>query len=115
MDSMPTYTKHCEFVSSRPYKHWYFIEDTEIYGAIDLFLHPCRFYEGVYEIGIFLFERFKYKGIGTQSFTLLLKKHPEIKTYIANIHPYNEASRTFFEKLGFKHIQQTYEYEVGDA
>ncbi len=44
----------------------------------------------------------------TSSDEKLMEAHPR-KKYLANINPANERSIHMFEKLGFKHIQNTYE------
>lgn len=98
--SMPTLEEHAEFVRSRPYHAWYLIELPATWaGAI--YLTKGR------EIGVHLFEAFQGKGIGSQAVEALMERWPG--KFRANINPRNERSLAFFEKLGFKPLQVTYE------
>lgn len=98
---MPSLEEHCRFVQSRPYLAWYLIEEEPdgIVGAI--YLSHMR------EVGLFIFNKYWNRGFGMQAIELLRAKHPG--RLLANINPANERSIRFFRKLGFKHIQNTYE------
>ena len=97
---MPSWEDHVAFIKSEPYQAWYLIEvNDEIVGSI--YLSKQR------EVGLFLFEKFKGQGYGRQALARLKYLHPG--RLLANINPKNEASRKFFEREGFKLIQQTYE------
>lgn len=96
---MPSVADHEKFVFSIPYLAWYLIEvDGEYVGAV--YLSDQR------EIGVSIFSRHRGNGYGTQAVNLLMQMHPG--RFLANINPSNDASIKFFEKLGFKHIQNTY-------
>ena len=64
------------------------------------------------EVGIFIFKMWQRKGIGKAAIEELLQRHPG--NLLANINPNNERSIQFFEELGAKHIQNTYEICGGD-
>ena len=99
---MPTYDEHREFVRSKPYDAWYLIKTNgEYIGAIYL--------TNASEIGISLFREHQGKGFGARAVRMLMRKYPSRKRYLANINPRNELSIRFFQKLGFTHIQNTYE------
>lgn len=99
---MPTLAEHCEFVESRPYRAWYFIEDgKQVVGSV--YLSNQR------EIGIFVFNRHQGKGYGEQAVKTLMAKWPG--KFYANINPRNIRSHAFFERMGFKPLQVTYAHE----
>lgn len=99
--TMPTFHEHCEFVRSDPYYAWYIIhdDDRQIIGTV--YLTKGR------EIGVSIFEHRRGHGFGTEAVLKLMETHPG--KFLANINPKNGPSIRFFEKLGFKHIQNTYE------
>ena len=99
---MPTWDKHCLFISSHPYVAWYLITVDDVVGSVYLTLKD--------EIGIFIFNEYHSKGYGSQAIKLLMEKHPRDR-YLANMNPENYKSSGMFMKLGFKHIQDTYVYE----
>jgi RimJ/RimL family protein N-acetyltransferase len=98
---MPTWEEHVAFAQSQPYQAWYLIEhDGEIAGSTCL--------TAANEIGVFLFAAFEGKGLGPSAVKLLINMHPA-KRFLAHINPANQASMEMFEKLGFRHVQNTYE------
>lgn len=99
---MPTWNEHCLFVANHPYLAWYLIEIDEVVGSVYL--------THLNEIGIFIFIEHQGKGYASKAIKLLMKKHPRPQ-YLANINPANDGSIKMFQKLGFKHIQNTYSYE----
>ena len=100
--SMPNYDQHVKFVLSEPYSVWYVIlvNDKKL-GSIYLSKQD--------EIGIFLANDMKGKGIGNIALQLLMRKNPR-KRYLANISPKNKKSLEFFKKNNFEFIQYTYEF-----
>jgi RimJ/RimL family protein N-acetyltransferase len=99
---MPNYDEHVKFVLSNPYSAWYVIlVNGEKSGSVYLSKQD--------EIGIFLINNMKGKGIGRSALELLMKKNPR-KRYLANISPKNNKSIKFFEKNNFNLIQYTYEF-----
>jgi RimJ/RimL family protein N-acetyltransferase len=99
---MPSWDEHVAFVQSKPYQAWYLIEhDGEIAGSTCL--------TAANEIGVFLFPAFQGKGLGPSAVTLLMSMHPA-KRFVAHINPANQASIEMFERLGFRHVQNTYEF-----
>lgn len=98
---MPTWEEHIAFVESKPYKAWYLIKNDEKWvGAIYL--------SKMNEIGIFIFKQSQSKGVGKDAVNELMKLHPS-ERFLANIAPHNIKSINFFEGMGFKMIQRTYE------
>jgi RimJ/RimL family protein N-acetyltransferase len=98
---MPTRKEHEAFVERHPYT-WYFICADENYDII---------YGSVYvtnkrEVGIQIFNEYKNTGVATLALKQLMEIHEG--TLYANINPDNAPSIKFFEKHGFKHIQNTY-------
>lgn len=99
---IPNYDEHVRFVLSEPYSVWYvIIVNGEKSGSIYLSKQD--------EIGIFLSNDMKGKGIGNIALQLLMEKNPR-KRYLANISPKNKKSSKFFEKNNFELIQYTYEF-----
>lgn len=100
--AMPTWAEHENFVDSQPYRHWYLIarEDEKYVGACYL-THDN-------EIGIGILSAYKGNGYGPRAVRLLMSAFPGARL-LANINPANTASIRMFEKLGFRHCQNTYE------
>ena len=102
---MPTWTDHVNFITSNPYEAWYLIEKdpSEYLGTIYLTRNN--------EIGINLFPKYRGMGYGPQAITKIMELKGK-RRYLANINPKNERSKKMFEKLGFVHIQNTYELKI---
>ena len=99
---MPTYTQHCQFVSSEPYRAWYLVQDDSItVGATYLTRNG--------EIGIAVFEEQRGKGYAEAAIKMLMERHDG--PFLANINPKNGASIGLFRKLGFEILQETYSHE----
>lgn len=100
---MPTFNQHTKFVQSKPYKVWYIIAGYggRVLGSIYISKQD--------EIGISVFEDYIGKGVGGAAVKELMRKHDG--PFLANINPKNTASIKFFESLGFKLLQVTYEKE----
>lgn len=100
---LPSFINHLRFVDSKPYLAWYLVElRGTVIGAT--YLTRQR------EIGIFLFREHQMMGYGAKAVQLLMDAHPG--SFLANIAPSNPGSSEFFENLGFKLIQHTYELEA---
>lgn len=105
---MPSLREHLDFVESRPYKGWFVIlkktdSVSEIpVGAVYLTKND--------EIGISVDPDYQRQGIGPRAIKIVMAlPWGDKPRFLANINPQNEPSIRMFEKLGFKHIQQTYE------
>ena len=99
---MPSKEGHARFVDAQPYEAWYFIFcDGKIVGAVYL--------SRLNEIGVFIFKRWYGNGFGPQAVQELISRHGSGR-YLANINPSNEKSKRMFIGLGFKVIQETYEF-----
>ena len=96
---MPTIEEHAEFVRSHPYLCWYLLLDDDYVGSV--YLSKQR------EIGVFIFKGHQGKGFATEGVRMLMERWPG--KFLANVAPTNPASRRFFEKFGFRHIQDTLE------
>ena len=96
---MPSWDEHEAFVRSNPYQAWYLLQEGDEYVG-SVYLSKQR------EIGIFIFERYARRGYGRQGVELLMQRWPG--RFLANINPANGRSIEFFQKLGFRHIQNTY-------
>lgn len=101
---MPTWEQHCAFIASRPYKEWHLIEaGGEVVGA-------C-YVSKQNEIGIFIFRQHQGNGYGSAAVRQILAAHPG-ERMLANVAPLNERSRAMFERLGFRHVQNTFALET---
>lgn len=100
---MPVWREHVRFVRSKPYKAWYLLCDATGHYVGGIYLSKMD------EIGLFLLKNFQKLGYGRQAVGLLMKKHRSVKRFLANVNPLNGRSIRFFKKLGFGHIQNTYE------
>jgi RimJ/RimL family protein N-acetyltransferase len=99
--SMPTFREHCDFVRSDPYYAWYLVHDDAGVMVGTVYLTKQR------EIGISILERYRRAGYGRRALLALMELHPG--KFLANINPSNTDSIKFFERFGFRHIQNTYE------
>jgi len=98
-EEMPSFDEHIAFIESRPYLYWYRIRnENSCVGAI--YLTEKR------EIGIGIFKDFQGQGYAGAAINQLMGLHPG--KFLANINPENEWSIHLFQKLDFKHIQNTY-------
>ena len=79
---MPNFDEHVKFVVSEPYSAWYIIivNDKKL-GSIYLSKQN--------EIGIFLINEMKGKGLGKIVLELLMNRHPRPR-YLANVSPNNK-------------------------
>ena len=110
--TMPTWQEHVEFVDSKPYPLWFLLSNgREFVGYVSLTNRN--------EIGIVILKEHRKKGYGSSAVKKLMDEYdlfPPIPServgkFIANINPLNTKSIEMFERLGFKHIQNTYSHE----
>lgn len=108
---LPSFEQHRQFVTRRPFRYWYLIEIySEWVGYISATDRN--------EIGIVILKAYRGQGHGPAAIRLLLLMHaplpadPSVRNghWLANIAPANEHSKHAFEKLGFRKIQETYEF-----
>ena len=104
---MPSWKSHIAFIESKPYHCWYLVRVEDcIVGTVYLTKYD--------EVGICIFKNCQRRGFGSDAVRLLIEKHPR-KKYLANINQANEKSIAMFDKMGFKHVQDTtYEFNAGD-
>ena len=99
--SMPTLDEHRRFVQSHPYFFWALIKvDDDYVGSV--YITKQR------EIGIAVLREQRQHGYAKEAIRLAMKKWPG--RFLANINPSNKKSIDLFSKLGFAHIQNTYEF-----
>lgn len=98
---MPTWKQHLAFIRSRANGDWYLIDCMGGWAGW-VYLNTRG------EIGLMIFPNARGFGIGGWALKAIMKRHPR-KNYLANINPKNKRSIKFFERLGFKIVQQTYE------
>lgn len=100
---MPTFSEHAGFVQGRPYLAWYFIIGNEgtIVGSI--YISRQR------EIGLSIFREHQRQGHGGAAVREVMRIHQDDdRPFLANVDPGNDASRKFWESLGFNLYQVTY-------
>ena len=98
---MPTFKKHVDFVSSKPYSKWYVIYlNSNKIGSIYLSKQN--------EIGISISKKMQGKGYEEIALEILMDKNPRDR-YIANCNPKNKKLISFWKKNKFKLVQYSYE------
>jgi len=110
---MPKFEEHEEFVRSRPFRYWYLMRVHDMDGVQFVGALECT---ELNEIGIAVLEKFRGKGYGTAALKLFLATHkplPAVRAvrnghWLANIAPSNETGLRFFDRNGFKPIQETW-------
>jgi len=103
----PPFENHVDFIKNNPYYKWWLICDEEkIIG--NTYLTTRKNLSG-HAIGIFFSKKNCGKGVGTKVIKKIISLFPG-ERFLANISPKNHQSRIFFKKLGFKLIQNTYEF-----
>lgn len=106
--TMPNEKAHSEFVMNHPYRYWFLIWHRDAYIG-DICVTPLN------EVGIHLRESFRGRGLGKKAISLFLATHDPLPAitavrrgrWLANVSIINPSSKVFFEKIGFKPIQQT--------
>lgn len=109
---MPSQEEHERFVASHSYRCWYLIQESasQAYvGACYLTRHN--------EIGVAILRAFQRRSFARAALRELLRTHAPLPaiagerrgSFIANVAPRNEASQRFFESLGGRLVQYTYE------
>ena len=99
---MPTMAEHKKFIASKPYKSWdLIISGGQVLGSVYLSKQN--------EIGLFIFKKLRGNGYGKKALRLLMARHSKEERFLANVNPANSRSVDFFKKMGFCHIQNTYE------
>ena len=101
-NTMPTYLQHARFVRDIPYAAWYIVRDATTVEAVGaVYLTRAR------EVGIFIFAAHQVKGYGRQAVEELRRCHPG--RILANVAPTNERSLAFFNRMGARLIQHTFQ------
>ena len=108
--AIPDFKQHEKFVKSKPYFAWYLLE-VEGKGFVGSIYHGHD-----NSVGVSIFKEYQRQGYGAKAVRLLLEEHRPLPAqlsrrngnFIANIAPGNKDSISFFEGLGFRHIQNTY-------
>jgi RimJ/RimL family protein N-acetyltransferase len=118
---MPTMEQHRAFVTRRPYRFWYLVEAKDFQTRNPARAHPWIGYISAThanEIGIVLLKAWRFHGFGQEVVRELMRLHqplpaaPSVRNghWLANIAPNNLPSVAMFQKLGFRWIQATYEF-----
>lgn len=113
---MPTWAEHAAFVDRYPYRCWYLIQaQGEFVGAIYLTRHL--------EIGIGILKEHQRHGYAKWAIRDMLRRWARPmkvrgvrsvrrQALLANIAPANKASQKLFEEMGFKHVSNTYAFDI---
>ena len=96
---MPSWEEHVRFVNKKPYDKWWLIRNRNGWAGG---IYVTR----LHEVGIQLFSEHQGKGVGSQALIKVMALYPD--GLLANINPRNDGSKRFFEKHGFKLIQETF-------
>lgn len=108
---LPSFSQHKEFVQNHPYAAWYLIEEPELAGGYavgSIYLtKPPRPSVAGNEIGVFIRENYRGRGVGKKAIAALMEIHGPGR-YLANVNPANARSIGMFESMGFAHCQNTY-------
>ena len=99
---MPSLAEHYEFVESKPYRIWQVIICKDTDKCVG-----CIYLTHTNEIGVSIFKIHRRKGYAEAAMSALIVTVGHDVIY-ANINPKNKKSQAMVEKLGFKHIQNTY-------
>lgn len=102
---MPTYAEHEAFVRRVPYREWCIVYNDRNEAIGSFYMTFVR-----NEVGIAIFKKYRRKGYATAILKRVVETNGEVGI-LANINPRNNKSIALFEGLGFKLIQQTYEYK----
>jgi len=105
---MPSWEEHKDFMASQPYDAWYLIKVENALPPVVGDYVGAIYLTAVSEIGVGIFRSQRGHGYAREAIIELMRLHPR-KRYLANINPKNETSIRFFSRLGFHHIQNTYE------
>ena len=109
---MPSEKDHRYFVENHPYRSWWIIvSEGHRVGAVYATWNN--------EIGIGILSAHQRHGFASAAIDLMTRlinplpalPGKRVGHWLANINPQNEPSIRMFEKLGFKHIQNTYAKE----
>ena len=109
---MPSEQEHRYFVKNHPYRSWWIIvSEGHSVGAIYATFNN--------EIGVGILSAYQRRGFASAAIDLMIRLIDPLPAlpgqraghWLANINPQNEPSIRMFEKLGFKHIQNTYAKE----
>jgi RimJ/RimL family protein N-acetyltransferase len=120
--TLPSFEQHRQFVTRRPYRFWYLIEYTPEQTEMR---PPPAYFVGYIsathanEIGIVLKKCWRGIGCGPVAIRMLIALHSPNPAdasvrnghWLANIAPANEHSRHVFTSLGFRKIQETFEFQ----
>lgn len=113
---MPSWEEHVSFVGRFPFRMWYLLQADGVFvGSIYLSRRN--------EIGVRIFKAHRRKGHAKWAIMEILRMwrklvaasgRPAVQraAFIANINPANEASQALFSSLGFRHIQNTFAFDV---
>lgn len=105
---MPCWEDHVRFVEGHPYMAWYLI--SVVNPPVDISVIAGAIYlTRMREVGIGIHRTWQRRGIGREAVIKLRELHPG--HLLANIAPENARSMRFFESLGFRHKQNTYELD----
>lgn len=99
----PSFEEHCRFWRSKPYPY------AKAIVVDDNFAGYCYLTDRN-EIGMFLKKEYQGQNIGSIVLKIIKEEFKGHQLF-ANIAPMNGASKRFFERHGFKFIQETYRFE----
>ena len=98
--AMPTHWQHSLFVRGIPYLAWYLVRADDV-AVGSVYLTRAR------EVGIFIFKAHQGKGYGRAAINELRRLHPG--RILANVAPANSRSLAFFNRMGARLIQHTFQ------
>lgn len=108
-ERMPTPQEHQGFVANHPFVWWYLIEaNGEWVGALEA--------NNRNELGVSILKKWQRLGYAREALKLFVNTHPPMPPipasrngrWLANIGHKNHEAKVFFDKCGFRPLQETW-------
>jgi RimJ/RimL family protein N-acetyltransferase len=101
---MPTWSEHCAFVDSFPYKEWWIIMDGSDRAGSVYLTHQNEF-------GMFIKNGYHGRGIATHTFKWVRERYKG-ERLLSNVNPANKRIIAVLTRLGCRKVQETYEHSA---
>ena len=91
-------------------RYYKILVDNQIVGGFIVFPGAIREY---YLGRVFIHADFQNQGIGTQAMDFMFGQFPLAKSWTVDTPAWNQRTRHFYEKLGFRHTDTRYDRQAG--